>query len=137
MGRTNLHKRNRELRQIRMRKRERQIQEREQERKEKKKSNRRLRIAAIIFFTASICYAICQTLAYDVILPKYGKETEAVLAGKENDGRVHRFYYVFYKDGKSYKCWAKDWKRGTPIRLEKKVRVLYLEMFPSINTQIE
>lgn len=134
MGRTNLHKRNRELRQIRMRKRKRQIQEKEQ----KKKSDRRLYIAAIILFAALMCYATCHTLAYDVILPKYGKETEAILAGKGRPlGGFYRYYYIFYKDGKPYKCWAKNWKKGTPIRLEKKVRVLYLEMFPSINTQIE
>lgn len=136
MGRTNLHKRNRELRQIRMRKRERQIQEEKQERK---KINRRFRITMAVLLAIAISICAYQTIVYKIILPEYGKETEAVLKGKEKliGKNIYRYYYVFYKDGKSYKCWAKDWEMGMPVRLEKKVRVLYLEMFPSINTQIE
>lgn len=109
---------------------------------DEKDVRRILAIAIPIFILIILSPLLYRLIVLDYILPKYGKETEAVLAGKTanrwgSDRMVNRYCYAFSVDGKVYTNGANLLWEEPPVHLGDTVKVIYLECFPSINLQVK
>lgn len=116
---------------------------------DEKNTRRILAIAIPIFILIILSPLLYRLIVLDYILPKYGKETEAVLTGRAyyksrifsskrsfHGGPTH-YSYTFFVNGEKYMNSSRlDWEIP-PVHLGDTVKVIYLECFPSINLQVK
>lgn len=111
---------------------------------DEKNARRILAIAIPIIILIILSPLLYRLIVLDYILPKYGKETEAVLAGKMGGGHSKTggyaypyYYYTFTMKGKTYEHLSRIPWEEPPVHLGDTVKIIYLERFPSISRQIK
>lgn len=110
---------------------------------EERAATRKIRtiiIATLLIFLSPLWFY--RGVMHEIVLPLFGKEIKAVLAGtmgKAWGGRrvIPHYYYSFYEKGKLYNKNSSISVKDTLYHIGDTVNIIYLKAFPFISSRID